>query len=161
MSSASENDRLVQVFRDFTAAKGRQDADAAQRLCHDDFYYDAVSLGVKAEGKEAAGALLKNVFFQAFPDYDPQAEWVVSGDAGVAARVRVRMTLKGNFLGFGPTNQTADVPMFCAFTFKDGLLASEAFLFDVMSWCDQLGIPAREVAETTRKLYGSAKASAA
>ncbi len=71
------------------------------------------------------------------------------------------MTLKGEFLGFGPTNKTAESPMFCMFTFKDGLLASEVFFFDLLSWCDQIDIPVREVVEVTHKLFGGASASAA
>ncbi len=160
MSSSSERDRAVQIVREFAAAKGRQDVDAAQRFCHDDFYYEAASLGAKAEGKQAAGALLE-LFFQAFPDYYPRIEWIVSGEAGVALRGNVRMTLKGEFLGFGPTNKTAEIPMFCMFTFKDGLLASEVFFFDLLSWCDQIDIPVREVVEVTHKLFGGASASAA
>jgi hypothetical protein len=50
------------------------------------------------------------------------------------------MTMTGDQFGAVPNGRRAELPVFTQFTFKDDLIASERFFFDLSELCAQSGI---------------------
>lgn len=131
---------MRRVVADYAAAKSRQDVDAALALCSDAFRLETVALGVTAEDAAAARVQL-GIFFTAFPDYGVTLEGSAAGEATLAAWGRARLTFAGPLLGMAPTGRTAELPIFCVFTFDGERLAGERFVFDLAELCAQTGLP--------------------
>jgi predicted ester cyclase len=126
---------LVHIYG---SAKSEQDIGAALAVCHEDFVLETVPFGTRASGRAEAAAQLE-VFFGAFPDYAVELEGLAHGDA-TAAWGRVRLSLRGDFLGLAPTLKTADLPVFCVFDVADGQLSRERFFFDGAELAQQLDL---------------------
>jgi predicted ester cyclase len=62
------------------------------------------------------------------------------------------MTMTGDRFGVSPTGRRAELPVFIQFTFKDDLIASERFCFDLSELCAQSGVSTDAV---RRKLFGA------
>ena len=118
----------------YAGAKSRADVDGALAYCHESFTLEAVSLGVRSRNRAETAAHLR-VFFAAFPDYAVTLEDLTFGRAAAGCWGSARMTMHGAFAGIAPTGASATLPVFCAFTFADGLLASERFFFDLATLC--------------------------
>jgi steroid delta-isomerase-like uncharacterized protein len=148
--SAATMRRLVGAY---AAAKSRQDIDAALALCSDDFELETIALGTRALGSDAARLHLR-LFFLAFPDYRVTLEGVAAGDGALAAWGRARMTFAGPIAEMPPTGRTADLPIFCVFTFARDRIRSERFYFDLATLCEQTGMtlePVRASAAALRE----------
>lgn len=128
------------VVAAYAQAKSGADVDAALALCSDDFRLETVALNTCARGADEARAQL-GIFFTAFPDYAVTLEGVAAGDATMAAWGRARLSFKGPLLEIPPTGRTAELPIFCVFTFAGARLASERFVFDLADLCAQTGLP--------------------
>jgi predicted ester cyclase len=129
--------RLVTAY---AAAKSRQDIDAALAVCSDDFRLETVALGTCAMGADEARLQLQ-IFFAAFPDYAVTLEGLAEGDGALAAWGRARLSFAGPLLELPPTGRTAELPIFCVFTFAGARIASERFVFDLADLCAQTGLP--------------------
>jgi ketosteroid isomerase-like protein len=143
--------RMEHLVREYAAAKSRQDVRAALALCHPDFRLETVSLGVVAEGSRAAETQLA-LFFAAFPDYAVTLEDLACGERALAAWGRARLTLQGHLIGATSPCGTATLPIFCVFTFRDGLIASERFFFDLATLCEQAGVPVDLLREAASRM---------
>jgi ketosteroid isomerase-like protein len=142
---APENDalspaRMRTVVEEYARAKSRADVDGALACCHDDFVLETVSFGLASHGK-AETALHLHAFFHSFPDYAVTLDELTFGDASVACWGTARMTMRGDILDVRATGRTAELPIFCAFRFRDGLLASERFFFDLVTLTEGIGVP--------------------
>src|SRR5438105_12027700 len=73
----------------YSAAKSRQDVDAALALCHEDFVLDTVAFGIRGAGKDVVGAQLR-IFFTTFPDYAVTTDGVAEADGIVTSWGTVR-----------------------------------------------------------------------
>jgi predicted ester cyclase len=135
--SATTMRRLVGAY---AAAKSRQDIDAALALCSDDFELETVALGIRAVGREAARLQL-GLFFLAFPDYRVSLDGLSTGDEALAAWGRARLTFAGPLAELRPTGRTAELPIFCVFTFASDRIRSERFFFDLATLGEQLRMP--------------------
>ncbi len=133
--------RLVGAY---AAAKSRQDIDGALALCGDDFELETVALGSRAVGS-AAARLHLGLFFLAFPDYHVALEGLAADDGSLAAWGRARMTFAGPLAELAPTGRTAELPVFCVFTFAGDRIRSERFFFDLATLCEQTGMPLEPV----------------
>jgi hypothetical protein len=63
------------------------------------------------------------------------------------------MTMTGDRFGVKPNGRRAVLPVFIKFAFKDDLIASERFFFDLSELCAQSGVSADAVRGT---LFGVA-----
>lgn len=92
-------------------------------------------------------------FFASFPDYGV----VLQGHASIGDTLicwgTVRMTMSGDRFGVVPNGRRAELPVFIQFTFRDDLIASERFFFDLATLCAQSGVSTDAV---RRKLFGDA-----
>jgi predicted ester cyclase len=134
------------IVRCYGQAKSEQDIGAALTACHDAFTIETVSFKIASADRDDTAAQLA-LFFDAFPDYSVTLDGLTTDGAHVCAWGTARMTLAGTGLGIEPTGKTATLPIFCVFGFRDGLLASERFFFDLATLCQGIGIPIEALTE--------------
>lgn len=136
----------------YAEAKSRQDTAAALRLCTDDFLLHTEAVHNTTVGKRNVGRLL-DAFFGIFPDYHVTLDDSMLNGYGYTCWGTLRMTMHGRIGPWPATHRTANLPFFCVFTIRDGLLASEHFFFDRYAMCDALGLPAAKF-ERLAKIAG-------
>lgn len=134
--SIALNNILVRLYG---MAKSRQDVDAAMMVCHSEFSIDFVPFQNPSDGQQQTRQHLA-VFFTSFPDFQAHIDNVVSSEKHAACWGNISLTHSGNFLGFPATDNSARLPFFASFDFKDGLLARERFVLDLATLCQQLDI---------------------
>ncbi|MFI0243044.1 ester cyclase [Streptomyces sp. NPDC016845] len=139
--------RALQLAHALAAAKNRQDVPAALLHLHPDITLEAPAFGTVAHGLEANEKTL-NGFFASFPDYEVALEGHAVGDDALVCWGTVRMTMTGERFGVRPNGRRAVLPVFIRFTFRDGLIASERFCFDLAELCAQSGVSTDAVRAT-------------
>jgi steroid delta-isomerase-like uncharacterized protein len=132
-------DQMFELAQALATAKSRQDVPAALKLLHADMVLETPAFGSTARGLEENEIALTR-FFRSFPDYDVVLESHASNDETLICWGTVHMTLTGDRLGVAPSGRSAELPVFIGFTFKDGLIASERFFFDLSTLCAQSGV---------------------
>jgi predicted ester cyclase len=120
-------------------AKSRQDIPEALKLLHSEMVLGTPCLGTRAEGLEENAAALAR-WFATFPDYQVDLEGHASDGASLVCWGTLAMTMTGNRFGGMPNGKRAVLPVYIHFTFRDGLIASERFSFDLASLCAQSGV---------------------
>lgn len=128
-------------------AKGRQDLPAAMKLLHPEMLLETPAFGSRAQGTAENEAALAR-FFASFPDYHIELEGHATADGVLICWGTAHMTMTGSRFGVVPNGQQAHVPVFIRFTFKDGLIASERFCFDLSTLCAQSGVSTDAVRRT-------------
>jgi len=145
---------MLELAHDLAAAKSRQDVPAATRLLHPGMVLESPALGTRACGvAENERALTR--FFALFPDYEVALHGHASNDGTLACWGTARMTMTGDRLGVLPNGRRAELPVFIQFTFKDDLIASERFFFDLSELCAQSGVSTDTVRRTLHGGGGS------
>lgn len=134
------NTHMRSVAGGYARAKSRADIEAALSFCHPRFTLETVPFGISSRDREET-ALHLAAFFAAFPDYEVTLTDMTFGDASLGCWGTARMTMRGEGFGLAPTGRRVEIPVFCALTFADGLLASERFFFDLAAFCDGIGVP--------------------
>jgi ketosteroid isomerase-like protein len=131
--------RMKALAETYARAKSRADVAGALAVCHEDFELETLAFGLTSHGKTETAQHLE-AFFRIFPDYGVTLDGLTTGEAGVGCWGTARMTMQGDLPGIAATGKRVELPFFCAFTFRDGLLASERFFFDLAAFCEGLGI---------------------
>jgi ketosteroid isomerase-like protein len=145
-------DSVRDLVARYAEAKCRQDTEAALQLCTQDFLLHTEAVHNTAVGKRNVGRLL-DTFFGIFPDYHVTLDDSVLNGYGYTCWGTLRMTMHKRLGPWPATHRTANLPFFCVFTIRDGLIASEHFFFDRGAMCDALGLPAARF-ERLSKLAG-------
>ncbi|MEU5117079.1 ester cyclase [Streptomyces longwoodensis] len=131
--------RALQLAHALAAAKNRQDVPAAMRHFHPDMTLEAPAFGTVARGLDANEKTLTH-FFRSFPDYEVTLEGHAIGDEALVCWGTARMTMTGERFGVRPNGRRAELPVFIRFGFREGLIASERFCFDLAELCAQSGV---------------------
>jgi predicted ester cyclase len=139
------------MVRCYGAAKSERDVGAALAACSEDFSIDTVAFGIASRDRKQTEQHL-GLFFQSFPDYAVTLEGFATSPGQVASWGRARMSFRGDFLGLRATGKSADLPVFCLMTMRDGLLTSERFVFDLAALCEQIGVPVATLSDALRPL---------
>jgi len=149
------SERMFELAQALAVAKSRQDIPAALKLLHRDMLLESPAFGTSARGlaenEEALGR-----FFTSFPDYNVVLQGHASNGENLICWGTVQMTMTGNRFGVVPNGRCAELPVFIQFAFKDDLIASERFFFDLSALCAQSGVSTDAV---RRNLFGEAAAS--
>lgn len=148
---------MFELARLLGAAKSRQDIATALTYLHADMVLENPAFGTSVQGLEQNRQALTR-WFATFPDYDVTLEGHVADAERLVCWGTVRMTLTGSRFGVVPNGRRAALPVVIMFTFRNDLIASERFIFDLSSLCAQSGISTDAVRE---KLFGEAFAGAA
>ena len=154
--------RMRDLIAGYAAAKSRADVNGALAFCHDDFFIETVSFGLTSRDKADTADQLRG-FFAVFPDYDVRvaASDIAFGEGIATCHGTAAMTMKGDFGPIAATGARADLPIFCVFTFRDGLLASERFFFDLATLCRGIQVPVERIQATLAMLRDAQAAAAA
>jgi len=145
-------DRMIELARQLAVAKSRQDVASALTFLDKDMLLEGPAFGTRARGlAENETALAR--FFKSFPDYNV----ILSGHANDGETLicwgQVRMTMTGDRFGVTPNGKRAELPVFIRFTFRNDLIGSEYFFFDLSALCAQSGVSTDQV---RRRLFGEA-----
>jgi predicted ester cyclase len=131
--------RMFELAQALAIAKSRHDVPAALRLLHPGMVLTTPAFGTAARGTAENERTLTR-FFASFPDYDVE----LHGHAGTADNLicwgTARMTMTGDRFGVVPNGRRAELPVFIEFGFRDDLIASERFCFDLSALCAQSGV---------------------
>src|SRR5882757_8196561 len=79
-------------------------------------------------------------FFTSFPDYNVVLEGHAADNDTLVCWGRAQMTMTGDRFGVVPNGKRAELPVFIQFTFRNDLIASERFFFDLSALCAQSGV---------------------
>ncbi|WP_225993117.1 ester cyclase [Actinomadura rudentiformis] len=139
-----DSDRMFGLAQALAEAKSRQDVPAAMKLLHEEMVLEAPAFGSVARGTEENARALTG-FFAVFPDYEVELEGHASDGETLVCWGTVRMTMTGPAYGVTPNGRRAELPVFITFTFKDDLIVSERFFFDLAALCSQSGVSTDKV----------------
>jgi predicted ester cyclase len=142
--------RVFDLAQALAIAKSRQDLPAAMTLLHQDMVLECPAFGTRARGLAANAEVLRR-FFQSFPDYSVSLDGHASNGEALTCWGIAQMTMTGDRFGVIPNGRRTALPVFIQFTFKDDLIASERFVFDLSELCAQSGVSTDAV---RRKLFG-------
>ena len=136
-----EMQRLFERHRDAEAAR---DYDAILATFVEDCFLETHPLGLRSEGREAARAAYEG-YFTAFPDLDPDDQGQAFGDDVMVVWGALRGTSGGEWVGVPPSGGSFAVPFANVTPFRDGLILGESIYFDLVTLCEQAGLPLDEV----------------
>jgi predicted ester cyclase len=142
--------RMFKLAQALAIAKSRQDVPAALKLCDEDMVLESPAFGTRARGLKANAQVLSR-FFESFPDYNVVLHGHANNGDTLICWGLVQMTMTGDRFGVVPTGRRAELPVSIQFTFKNDLIASERFFFDLSTLCAQSGVSTDAV---RRKLFG-------
>lgn len=145
-----DSQQMFDLAQALAVAKSRQDVPAALKLLHEDMVLESPAFGTAARGLAANEMTLKR-FFTTFPDYSVSLQGHASDGEALVCWGIVRMTLTGDRFGASPNGRRAELPVFIRFGFRDDLIASEYFFFDLSALCAQSGLSTDAV---RHKLFG-------
>jgi predicted ester cyclase len=145
------SDRMFELAQALAVAKSRQDVPAALTLLHSQMLLETPAFGTRYQGKAENERALTQ-FFDAFPDYHVVLEGHAANEHTLVCWGIASMTMTGDRFGAVPNGQRAELPVFIHFDFRDDLIASERFFFDLSSLCAQSGISTDAVRRT---LFGA------
>lgn len=151
-----KTDLMVALATGLADAKSRQDVEAALEFLHADFLLENPAFGSRIRGMEATREALAR-WFSAFPDYEVDLAGHAASDGTLVCWGTVWMTMTGTRFGVPPNGRRAELPVFIRFTFKDDLIASEYFFFDLSALCAQSGVSTDAVRRT---LFGEKQLAA-
>ena len=152
-----DGDRMFELAQGLAVAKSQQDIAAALTFLDKDMLLEGPAFGTYAKGHAENEAALER-FFRAFPDYNVNLSGHVNDDETLICWGQIRMTMTGDRFGVSPNGKRAELPVFIRFTFRNDLIASEYFFFDLSALCAQSGVSTDQV---RKRLFGEAPAALA
>ncbi len=147
-----DEDRMFELAQALAVAKSRQDVPAALKLCHAEMVLEAPAFGSVARGLAENEQALHG-FFTSFPDYHVELDGSASSSDALVCWGTVHMTMTGDRFAVVPNGHRAVLAVFIRFAFKDDLIASERFFFDLSALCAQSGVSTDAV---RGRLFGEA-----
>lgn len=133
------------VLMDHVQAENRHDIDATLATVHPDCVFIDQPLGLRLHGHAGARQHYQ-MWWNAFAnttDRGGQLHWV-NDDLLIAESAFVG-THRGTFAGITPTQRTFRLPFVVFVEFRDGLLATERFVYDLNGLLAQLEQPSLDV----------------
>lgn len=147
-------DEMFELAQALAEAKARQDVEAALTFVHPEMVLENPAFGSRAVGIEENRTALTR-WFTAFPDYEVSLRGRASNGEVLVCWGDVRMTMIGDRFGVVANGTRTELPVFISFTFRDDLIASELFFFDLSVLCSQSGVSTDAVRD---RLFGAAPA---
>jgi predicted ester cyclase len=144
-----EDERMFELAQALAIAKSQQDLPAAMMLLHEEMLLECPAFGTRVRGLAANEEVLRR-FFQSFPDYSITLDGRAGNGEALVCWGIAQMTMTGDRFGVISNGRRAALPVFIHFTFKDDLIASERFVFDLSELCVQSGVSTDAV---RRKLF--------
>jgi len=130
---------MFELAEALAVAKTGGDLPATMKLLHEDMVLETPAFGTTARGR-AENEQVLSVFFGTFPDYHVVLEGHANTEEALICWGKARMTMTGDRFAVTPNGRPVELPVFIQFTFKDDLIASERFFFDLSTLCAQSGV---------------------
>jgi len=143
---------MLRLATRLAAAKSRQNIDDALAVCHSEMLLETPAIGSVVRGTVDYKEALSR-FFRVFPDYEVSLHRHLTDGETLVCWGEARMTMTGDRFGVTPSGRRATLPVLIEFGFKDDLIASERFHYDLSVLCSQSGVSTDAV---RRKLFGRA-----
>ena len=144
------SNRMFELAQALAVAKSRHDVPAALKVLHEDMLLESPAFGTRARGLAENEKVLSR-FFGSFPDYNVVLQGHAASEDTLVCWGSVQMTMTGDRFGVVPNGKRAELPVFIQFAFKDDLILSERFFFDLSELCAQSGVSTDAV---RRKIFG-------
>lgn len=125
------------IVRQWIGAWNKQDLAAARALLASGYQRHDPNLQ-ELHGPEAGVDFIATVV-SAFPDVHLSIDQVIAQDECAAARLTVRGTHRGTFMGVPATGRTIVVQVADVYRFADGKIAEQWVIMDAMGLMQQLG----------------------
>jgi predicted ester cyclase len=141
-TAAQEN---VALMRNAFAALGRRDIAAAAEFLSPDFIINLAGMPHQMHGRRIWQRNTE-IFFNAFPDMQMEAQDMFATADKVAVRFRFTGTHSGEFLGNQPTGKRVDYQSYELYRIADSKIAEEWICADMLTLLTQIGaFPARQL----------------
>lgn len=131
-----DDTQMFALAAELATAKSGQDVEAAVALLHQDMVLENPAFGSRSVGLDQNRQALTR-WFRAFPDYEVALDGHASDGQTLICWGEVQMTMTGDRFVVVPNGHRSRLPVFIAFTFQAGLIASERFCFDLAELCAQ------------------------
>ena len=133
--SLEENKQLVRRYQDIY---NRNDLDALTQVLADNLLTPRIMAGVPSglEGAKAA----HRIMLKGFPDFQTTIEDLVAEGDKVAARISMRGTHTGDFVGIPPTGKRVEFTGMYVVRIENGKIAEHWGEEDSISLLSQLGV---------------------
>jgi predicted ester cyclase len=138
---------MLALVQELARAKSQQDVIGALEVQHSEMLLESPAFGSVARGRNDNARVLQR-FFKTFPDYHVELEGYACSEESLVCWGKVRMTMTGARFGVVTNGSRAELPVFMRFTFRDDLIASEYFLIDLATLCQQSGVSTDAVLQT-------------
>ena len=127
------------IARDYLESFNRRDFDHVRELLHSTYSYTGAD-GDRQDGGPEVGIAVMQMWANAFPDANVQAERVhVSGDTAVV-EFMARGTHQGELMGVAATGRKVEMPVCTILDIKDGKIGAEREYMDLANMMQQLGV---------------------
>ena len=135
------NPALAELTRRHLEAENRQDMEATLATLHPACRFDDFATGQTWHGRDGAAAHYRQWWttFDVEVKKGPGQRSYWSTDEACIAEATWHGRHIGRFLGIEPTNRTVVQPFVVILTFKDGLMLTEQFHYDLASLLRQIG----------------------
>jgi steroid delta-isomerase-like uncharacterized protein len=135
MSSTEENKRITRLICEEIINKGNIDK-ADEVIAEDMRNHDPAN---PAQGREGFKRFFE-LFRAAFPDVQNTIEDIIAEGNTVVARVTIRATHTGEFMGIPPTGRKIETSVIDILRFKDGVVVEHWAQVDQLTMLRQLGL---------------------
>ena len=135
------NLKLAELARRHLEAENAQDMEATLATLHPECRFDDLATGQTWHGRDGAAAHYRQWWttFDVEVKRDPGQFSAWSADDVCLAEATWHGRHIGRFLGIEPTGRTIVQPFVVVLTFKDGLMLTERFHYDLGSLLRQIG----------------------
>ncbi len=135
------NQALADLVRRHLMAENAQDMDGTLATLHADCRFEDLATGQTWRGREGATAHYRQWWttFDVEVKRGPGQSSAWTTDDGYFAEATWHGKHVGAFLGIAPTGRTIVQPFVVVLSFKDGLMLSERFQYDLASLLRQIG----------------------
>ena len=135
------NHALAVLVGRHLAAENAQDLDGTLATLHPDCHFEDLATGQTWRGRDGAAAHCRQWWttFDVTVKRGPGQRACWTEDNAYIAEATWHGKHVGRFLGIEPTGRTIVQPFVVVLTFKDGLMLSERFQYDLASLLRQIG----------------------
>lgn len=135
------NPELAALVRRHVEAENAQDLEATLATLHPECRFEDHATGQVWHGRDGAAAHYRQWWttFDVTVKRDPGQIAAWTEDGGYLGEATWRGSHIGPFLGIAPTHRPVVIPFVVVLGFRDGLMSSEGFHYDLASLLRQIG----------------------
>ncbi len=133
-------DEIMRIYTEHVNAELAHDSAKAASTYLPDGTYRHVPTGLFFRGRDAV-QMQYAMSYVSFPDQSFDVEREVLDGNTLVHWGTLKGTARGPFLGLPPTNRPIALPFVAAIEFGNGAMAGETLWYDMLTLCEQAGLP--------------------